>query len=177
MSADEGQWIEKAKAGDRESFRAIYEAFGPRAMHVAKRIVGEFDAADVVQDAFVKLFSKLLTFRGNSNFSTWIHRFMVNEALQHLRRRNRPVANGRSFLDTDGLQAEDSQPLEVAESVEKAMAAIDPELRTIFELKELDEMSYSQIAEVIGIPEGTVGSRLNRARRELKEQLQRLGWE
>lgn len=66
---------------------------------------------------------------------------------------------------------------EVVEMVTKAMERIEPDLRWIFELKEVDELSYAQIAEIVGIPEGTVGSRLNRARRELREQLLKLGWD
>ena len=67
--------------------------------------------------------------------------------------------------------------MENAELLEVAMLRIEPELRVVFQLKEMDELPYSQIAEIVGIPEGTVGSRLNRARTELRDQLPQLGWE
>ena len=67
--------------------------------------------------------------------------------------------------------------MENAELLEVAMLRIEPELRVVFQLKEMDELPYSQIAEIVGIPEGTVGSRLNRARTELRDQLTQLGWE
>ena len=67
--------------------------------------------------------------------------------------------------------------LENAELLEVALSRIDPELRIVFELKEVDELPYSEIAEIVGIPEGTVGSRLNRARTELRDHLTQLGWE
>ena len=70
----------------------------------------------------------------------------------------------------------DNQP-DLKELLETALGRIDAELRLILELKELDRFKYSQIAEIVGIPEGTVGSRLNRARRELRHQLEALGWE
>lgn len=66
---------------------------------------------------------------------------------------------------------------ELAEVLSFAMERIEPELRLIFQLKEVDELSYAQIGEIVGIPEGTVGSRLNRARRELRDQMFNLGWE
>jgi RNA polymerase sigma factor (sigma-70 family) len=71
----------------------------------------------------------------------------------------------------------DSMAIENAELVAKALQQIDPELRRIVELKELDELSYAEIGEIVGIPEGTVGSRLNRARKELQVILLNLGWE
>ena len=70
-----------------------------------------------------------------------------------------------------------SMSSELAEMLSRAMERIEPDLRLIFQLKEVEELSYAQIGEIAGIPEGTVGSRLNRARRELRDQLLNLGWE
>ena len=82
-----------------------------------------------------------------------------------------------SFLALAGCAADSSNADDNAEVVTLAMSKIDPELRSVLQLKEIDELSYSQIAEIFEIPEGTVGSRLSRARKELKEQLVALGWE
>ena len=81
------------------------------------------------------------------------------------------------LIQQDVAVESNSLASEVVEIVTKAMERIEPDLRLIFELKEVEELSYAQIAEVVGIPEGTVGSRLNRARRELREQLLKLGWD
>ncbi len=81
--------IERACRGEPDAQREIYEAFFPRVYRLVRRIVGESDADDVSQDAFVQLLSKLNTFQGNSEFSTWVHRVAVNQSLQHVRSRNR----------------------------------------------------------------------------------------
>jgi RNA polymerase sigma-70 factor (ECF subfamily) len=138
------------------------------------RIVGPNDAEDLFENVFLMLFSKLETFRGESQFETWVHRLAVNDALQHLRRqRRRPVRP----LDNSIPDPAAPPSRKITDLVERAIAALDVELRIILELKEVSQMPYSQIAKIVGIPEGTVGSRLNRARRELKQHLIALGRE
>lgn len=174
----EQEIVRRAARGYRDAQRQIYETFGRRALSTIERIVGSSDAEDVLQDAFIHLFEKLSTFRFESEFSTWLHRLVVNEALQFLRKR------GRKIMITESLSSESldvrSRAIHSNEHIELLQAAlsqIQPELRRIFEMKVLDELSYVQISEIVGIPEGTVGSRLNRARRELRNQLAQLGWE
>lgn len=168
----------RAAVGDRDAQRLLYEHFGGRVFRTVQRIVGESDAADVMQDAFLHLFEKLPSFRHESQFSTWLHRLVVNEALQHLRRRGRHVMKAHP-LPRQEIASSDRLSFysELAEVLRFAMERIEPELRLIFQLKEVDELSYAQIGEIVGIPEGTVGSRLNRARRELRDQMFNLGWE
>ncbi|HMO16094.1 MAG: RNA polymerase sigma factor [Planctomycetaceae bacterium] len=174
----EQEIVRRAARGDRDAQRQIYEHYGHRALSTIKRIVGSSDAEDVLQDAFIRLFDKLPTFRFESEFSTWMHRLVVNEALQRLRKRVQKVTNTESLpsevLDTHNRGMNSQEDVEI---IKMAMNQIQPELRRMFELKVLDELSYAQISEIIGIPEGTVGSRLNRARRELQNQLVQLGWE
>ena len=168
----------RAANKDRDAQRLVYETLGGRVFRTIQRIVGEGDAADVTQDAFVRVFENLPGFRHESAFETWLHRIAVNEALQHLRKRGRrlmktqPLSSNMIALDERGSLMGD-----VVEIIAKAMERIEPELKLIFQLKEVDELSYAQIGEIVGIPEGTVGSRLNRARRELRDQLLKLGWE
>ncbi|MBX3422312.1 MAG: RNA polymerase sigma factor [Pirellulaceae bacterium] len=169
--------ISRAAVGDRDAQRQIYECFSGRVYRMVQRIVGESDAADVTQDVFLHLFARLSTFRFESSFTTWLYRLVMNEAVQHLRRRGRRVTKTHS-LPKNGVAASDctSHSRELAEILTRAMEQIEPELRLIFLLKEVDDLSYAQISEMVGIPEGTVGSRLNRARRELRDQLLKLGW-
>ncbi len=176
--AIEDEVIRRAAFGDRDAQREIYEVFGSRVLRTVQRIVGESDAADVMQDAFLHLFNRLPSFRHEAQFATWLHRLVVNEALQHLRKRGRSVMKTQP-LSHENLTTSDRTSLasELSEILTRAMERIEPELRLIFQLKEVDELSYAQIGEIVGIPEGTVGSRLNRARRELRDQLQNLGWE
>jgi len=170
--------IFRAAVGDRDAQRLIYETCGGRVFHTVQRIVGSCDAADVTQDAFVNLFEKLSSFRHESAFTTWLHRLVVNQALQHLRKRGREMKKTRPLPESGVADKSPSSPNdEVDELLTEAMGRIEPELRLVFQLKAVDELSYAQIGEIVGIPEGTVGSRLNRARRELRSQLLQLGWE
>ena len=166
--------IQLASNGDRDAQRIIYETLVERVHRLVLRVVGPTDSEDVTHNLFVQLFGKLSSFRHEAEFTTWVHRMAVNEALQHLRRtRRHPTVQ----LPTETIQSRADHETDAKELLETAMARLDTELRLILELKEIEQMPYSQIAEVIGIPEGTVGSRLNRARRELREQLSALGWE
>ncbi len=112
---------------------------------------------------------------GRSRIETWLYRLAVNESLQHLRRNRRwqHQALDREPIDT----SQRIENVEGKEQLELALTRIDPELRSIFLLREVDGLSYHDIAEALQIPEGTVGSRLNRARRELKQHLLELGFE
>ena len=89
--------IQRASAGERTAQREIYEHYLLRTFRLVRRIVGEPDAEDVTQDSFIKIFAKLNTFRFESQFTTWLHRLVVNEALQHVRIRSRSEA--RTFGD------------------------------------------------------------------------------
>lgn len=167
--------IEQAALGDREAQRLIFESLSDRVHRLVLRIVGSTDADDVTQDVFIHLFANLHQYRHDAQLSTWVYRLAVNEALQHLRRTRR-----RSVKSLDGVNViarSQGNAAEMKELLETALGRIDAELRIVLELKEIEGMSYTQIAEIVGIPEGTVGSRLNRARRELRSQLEALGWE
>jgi len=169
--------VQRASAGERAAQRELYEHFRDRVFRIVRRIVGTSDADDITQECFLKVFAKLHTFRFESQFSTWLHRLVVNESLQHVRSRSRRKEYGQPMPDEKMGHVVGVATMENAELLEVAMSRIDPELRVVFELKEVDEMPYSAIAEIVGIPEGTVGSRLNRARTELREHLTQLGWE
>lgn len=168
--------VGRCQAGDREAQRKLYELRHARIYTLAARMVGREEAQDLVQQIFLQLFKKIGQFAGRSQFDTWLYRLVTNEALQYLRKGKRwtfdtlawdPASSGKSRTD----RREESELLEVA------LGRLDPELRAVFVLKEIEELSYRDIAESVGIPEGTVGSRLNRARRELQKHLAALGWE
>lgn len=163
------------RQGNMAARRQLYDACSEHVFRVAARIAGPQDAADVTQQVFLQAFRSIDKFDGRSKFETWLHRIAVNEALQHLRRNRR-----HKHSDLDWEPEEEStapgERTEQKEALEQALASIDPELRSIFLLREVEDYSYHEIAESLHIPEGTVGSRLNRARRELKRQLQDLGY-
>jgi len=162
--------VAAAAAGDRSALRQVYEITSDRVFRLMVRMVGVQDADDLTQQTFVQAFTKISQFSGDSKFETWLYRLATNEALQHLRREKHRQT---SELLVEPTTSQDNH-VEVDERallVRQALAAIDPELRAIFLLKEENGLSYQEIAATLGIPEGTVGSRLNRARRELRKAL------
>jgi RNA polymerase sigma-70 factor (ECF subfamily) len=136
---------------------------------LAVRMVGLQDAADVTQQVFLQAFRSLKQFNGRSRFETWLYRLAINESLQHLRRNRRWRYHALDWEPMD--DSHDEENSERRDLLEQALARIDPELRSIFLLRESECLSYRDIAEALEIPEGTVGSRLNRARRELRQIL------
>ena len=161
---------------DAEVRQSLYESYH-RGLHtLTVRLVGVQDAEDVLQQVFLRTFENIDQFAGRSSFKTWLYRVAMNEALQHLRKRQHRT---HQPLDREPPDRSTGQEQSVAqkELMEKALSRLDPELRSILLLKEIDAMSYDEIAEVLQIPQGTVGSRLNRARRELRTHLIYLGWE
>lgn len=167
--------ISACQSGERSAQQQLYELHHRRAFRVCVRLVGEQDASDVTQQVFLKVFRTIQQFSGGSRFETWLHRVTVNECLQHLRSRSRrpevtlatePVAEGSS-VDA----AESSEVLQIA------LDRLEPDLRTIFVLREVEELNYAEIAATLDLSAGTVASRLNRARTRLKELLTELGWE
>ncbi len=167
--------VARCQSGNPTAQRELYEACMPRVYRLATRLVGPQDAADVTQTIFLQAFSRLDQFQGAARFETWLYRLAVNEALQFLRRQKRH----RSVpLETEPSANRDRSclALEARELLDLAFAQIDPDLRAIFLLRESEQMSYEEIAETLEIPAGTVGSRLNRARKQLQSVLSRLGW-
>ncbi|QDV82140.1 RNA polymerase sigma factor [Planctomycetes bacterium TBK1r] len=164
----DGATVHAAAAGDRSALQAIYEVTSDRVFRLMVRMVGQQDADDLTQQTFVRAFTKLDQFSGDSKFETWLYRLATNEALQHLRRekhrRTKELKVDPAMDATDQVEQDERVAM-----VRKALAQLDPEQRAIFTLKEESGLSYQEIAQTLGIPEGTVGSRLNRVRRGLRK--------
>lgn len=162
--------VHAAAAGERRAMLEIYEATSERVYRLMVRMVGSQDAEDVTQQIFVKAFCKLVQFKGDAKFETWLYRLATNEALQHLRREKHRQTS-QLVVEPTTHRDNPAEQDERAHLVRQALAALEPELRAIFTLKEENGLSYQEIAATLSIPEGTVGSRLNRARRELRKLL------
>ena len=139
------------------------------------RLVGVQDAEDVAQQVYMQVFRQIARFHGDSSIGTWLYRVTVNEAMQHLRRgRNRRFAILN--WEPQDREPDSCRRLETQELLDRALTEIEPELRSIFVLREVEGLSYEAISIAIGIPMGTVASRLSRARHDLQERLRSLGW-
>ncbi len=162
-------------SSEHDAMEQLYKRCSGPVYALMIRIVGRQDADDAMQLAFMQIFRKLDQFRGGSSLETWVYRVATNEALQFLRRRQRDSTDALS-REPESTMIQSASRLEDREILETGLARLEPELRAMLTLREMKQLSYAEIAEIMNIPEGTVGSRLNRARRELREELERLGW-
>lgn len=168
--------ITACQSGDRSAQQQLYELHHRRVYRLCVRLVGEQDASDVTQQTFLKVFRTIQQFSGSSRFETWLHRVTVNECLQFARSQSR---RPEVALDVDpaAVRSETEAAAQSAELLQTALARLEPDLRAVFVLREIEELSYADLAEALDVSAGTVASRLNRARTQLRELLTQLGWE
>ncbi len=176
--------MDRAAAGDREARRELFERHRDTAYRVALRITGRAeDALDVVQDSFIRAFERLGEFQQESGFQTWLLRIVSNRALDVLRARKVRLAVPLDGDDDENLRrapvADNREPApgsaletrELGTRLRRAIESLPPDQRAVFALYATGEMTYGQIAEELGIPIGTVMSRIFHARRRLHEML------
>jgi len=170
------EMVADCQRGDPSAQRRLYDASHQNVYRLVVRMVGVQDAVDVTQQVFLQVFRKIGQFSGQSQVSTWIYRVAVNESLQYLRKSKRTKMQ---VLDQEPVdRSPDGQRnVDDKELLEQALSRLEPDMRSIFLLREVEGLSYEKIAVALEIPAGTVGSRLNRARKELKQHLVELGWE
>ena len=169
---DEPSLIARSRGGDVEAYDYLVGAYQDRIYHVAFRITGNReDAWDAAQDAFVRAYQGLRSFRGDAGFSTWLHRITVNAALDIVRRRPRTAG------DLDPLWASGDDPAseavrhDVQRRVHQAIAGLPPDQRTAIVLRDIQGFAYEEIAQILQVPVGTVRSRLARGREALRVHL------
>jgi len=167
--------IQACRRGEREAFRALFEAYKDKVYSIALRFAGdEALAMDIAQDVFLKLFSSIGDFRGDAAFSTWVYRLVVNCCLDHRRRSWRliPIADDLlAVLRAPGDSLDRMLHTEMRDRVRGAVEKLPPELRMVIVLRYTEGLSYDEIAEVLGCATGTVASRLNRAHKVLERRL------
>jgi RNA polymerase sigma-70 factor (ECF subfamily) len=183
VNPDDRRSIDACRAGRPGEFNELVRRYQDRLYHsVLRVVVNPEDAADVVQDAFVNAFQSLASFKGDSEFFTWLFRIAFNAAINQ-KRRTRSTVSLDSGRDGDAIphpadDAEGARPHERIERTEDearlhaALNRLSPDHRTAIILKDLDGMKYEDMAEVLGVAIGTVRSRLSRARLELREILE-----
>ena len=162
--------VTACQQGNREAQRQLYERCCDRVFRLVVRMVGNQEAPDVTQEVFLQVYRTITQFSRRSRFETWLYRLVINVCLQFLR-----GARRRScvILEHDPVDPSPSltRRVERRELLERALQRLDPELRGIFLLREFEELDYREIAQALEISEGTVASRLNRARTKLKQNL------
>jgi RNA polymerase sigma-70 factor (ECF subfamily) len=176
----EAQAIERAKQGDAEAFEFLYHLHKRRVYSLCLRMTGNpASAEDLAQEAFLQLFRKIGTFRGESAFSTWLHRMSVNVVLMQLRKKSLPVVPIDETLegDEDTPRKEPGGPDErLAGSIDRlhlqrAVDELPPGYRTIFVLHDVEGFEHNEIAAMVGCSIGNSKSQLHKARLKLRDLL------
>lgn len=173
--------VDRSRAGDLEAFDELVTEYRGRMYAMVYAMVrNEQDAWDIAQEGFVKAWRSLGRFSGQAAFSTWLHRIMANTAIDWMRRRaRRPEAEFDEALAAEGTgtSGESATPSdeavrrELGERIEEAMGRLSPDHRAVVVLREVQGLSYHEMAEALGCSEGTVMSRLYYARKALRKSL------
>jgi RNA polymerase sigma-70 factor (ECF subfamily) len=184
---DESALVARAREGDLTAFNELVNTYSRKIFRLAKHITqNDEDAEDVLQETFLKAFEHLGNFQGQSKFYTWIVRIAVNESLMKLRKRksdrtvplDEPVDTGedtvvREIAVWDENPEKQYSQEELAKILDDAVQSLRPAFRTVFVLRDIEELSTEETAEALGISIPAVKSRLLRARLQLREKLTR----
>ena len=184
----EQELVRAAQSGDQSAFAHLVTANQAMVYSLAYRMTGNpEDAADLTQEAFLNAWRSLGSFNGQSAFSTWIYRLASNACIVFLRREKRRSSLSMTLEDEDDADRQADLPddrwspqralerREAQEAVRQGLAALSPEHREVLILRELEGLSYTEIAQALDLEEGTVKSRISRARLALRDFLIKSG--
>jgi RNA polymerase sigma-70 factor (ECF subfamily) len=180
--------IERVQRGDKKAFELLVLKYQRKLFRLVTRLIhDQAEAEDVVQEAFIKAYRALPNFRGDSAFYTWLYRIGINTAKNHLMVNNRraptstqtDIEEAETFIDADGLRDINTPESlmaskQIAATVNSVMLSLPEELRNAITLREIEGLSYDEIAELMMCPIGTVRSRIFRAREAIADKLRPL---
>ena len=187
-ASDDNELVDRARRGDEEAFRGLFERYHRRAYSLACGVVrNPDDALDVVQEAFIKAHRHLAKFEGTSSFYTWLYRIVMNLAIDHIRRTKRvknvdfddALSHQDSDSGDDGLipRILDENPgktlvrKEMREHIGAALAELSDNHRAVLVMRELEGLSYEEMAQAMKCSKGTIMSRLFHARKNMQKRL------
>ncbi len=191
MSLAERLLIARLKERDGRAFDEIVGLYGDKVFSLVYRMLGNrHEAEDVAQEVFITVFKTVDGFRGEAKFSTWLLRIAANQSKNRIKYLSRRPTDGGEIDDAIEARAAAGTPVPIAQAqidgpdvlmeaaelealMQRAIAALDEEHRLLVILRDVEEMSYQEIGEITGLPEGTIKSRLHRARMAIKEELDR----
>ena len=179
------QLVERAQRGDKKAFELLVVKYQRKLARLLSRFIRDAtEVEDVTQEAFIKAYRALPSFRGDSAFYTWLYRIGINTAKNYLVSlgRRAPTVTGVDSEEAEGIEEGDQlrdlntpenqmMSRQLAETVNQALQELPEELRTAITLREIDGMSYEEIAQIMNCPIGTVRSRIFRAREAIAERL------
>lgn len=191
----EGELVTRSQQGDLDAFEDLVARYERKVYTIAYRFMGNHeDASDLAQEAFLKAYQSINKFRGDSSFATWISRIVVNVCKDELRKnkRNLQISLDEQVWLEEGTvekQVKDTRPTpeqiyeqnELKDYLQSLISGLTPEYRMVIVLRDIQGYSYEEIAQILDCSLGTVKSRLNRARKLLREKIiseqKRGGWE
>ena len=177
---DQENIIARARRGDAGAFEQLVETYREQVYRIALRMCSNAaDADEAAQEAFLAAWKGLPNFRGDSQFSTWLYQLTTHAAIDLMRREKRQIAAADitevSAADPAPSPQQQAEQSEQREIVRDAILQLAPEQREVVVLRFMEELSYEEIGAVLKLPSGTVKSRLNRAKAQLKEILSKSG--
>ena len=180
MILDELNMVHRAQKGDAAAFGQLVEAYQGQVYRLILHMgLSPADAEEAAQEAFLAAWKGLPRFRGDSRFSTWLYQLATHAAIDLIRREKKHQNNtdieGAILVDGAASPQETVEKQETADAVQAALQVLSPQAREILLLRYQAELGYEEIGTVLGLPNGTVKSRINRAKAQLKETLLRQG--
>ena len=175
-AADEQQLILQAREGSHEAFRLLVEQYMKQAYNVAYSFVSDHDSADdITQEAFVRAYRSLSSFRGEAEFGTWLYRIIMNLSLNRLKQQNARAKNEaymfESIAQAAGQEPDFQNNLDVRIHIERALHELPTLQRAVVMLRHLDGLSTKQVSQILRCSEGTVKTHLFRGLKKMKEKL------
>ncbi|MFK7755385.1 MAG: RNA polymerase sigma factor [Flavobacteriales bacterium] len=166
------QLIERCRKNERKAQHELYQLYSTPMYHVSLRIVNNTqEAEDILQEAFIDMFRKLDTFRGESTFGAWFKRIVANKSINAIKKKVRFTEDIDSLPDHQEEETEGEEPEYTVEHIKLAMSELSHGFRTVFALYMFEDYSHVQIAEELGISVGTSKSQLSRAKLKVRERL------
>lgn len=165
--------VDRSRSGDREALDRLLRRHQPRISAVCRRLTGnEADANDAAQEALIAIVKGLHRFDGRSSFGTWAYRVATNSSLDELRRRKRRTADSLDAVDrAEPMVSSRTGDVDDRHALEAALRSLPEEFRVAVVLRDVADLDYSEIAEILGVPPGTVKSRIARGRGQLAQLL------
>jgi RNA polymerase sigma-70 factor, ECF subfamily len=191
VADDDLEYVTACRKGDTEAFSVLVERHSKKMLNIAYRMLGDYDeACDVTQEAFLAAFRSIGKFKAEAKFSTWLYRIVINYIKNRLKQRQSLSRHESTSLDetvdgqggcaaclavsNEGHPGELLERREREEAVQKCIAALDCEQREVVVMRDIQGFSYDEIRDILRIPDGTVKSRLSRARMALKDCLKKV---
>ncbi len=187
MQDEEGAKIARALAGDQKAYHYLVEKHRSAVFHIIKRIVRNDEAArDLVQETFMKAFASLSSYRSEYRFSTWLYKIAANSSIDFLRKKriqslsiDRPIETGDGIMEIEIADysyhpGKDLERKEQRFGIKEAIESLPGKYREVIIYRHQDDKSYEEIADLLGVPVGTVKARIFRARELLKKKLKNI---